>query len=101
MASEKLSVETNIKIILIYEKCIIQAIMVVKKVSFTLSTAAKNFLRVCVLCHQPKASMPKPCPIPQAIQDKVDEGKKGDALDLVNKEPKALDEKYIGCYLFP
>jgi len=37
----------------------------------------------------------------QAIQDKIDEGKKGEALDLVNKELKALDEKYIGCYLFP
>jgi len=37
----------------------------------------------------------------QAIQDKIDEGKKEEALDLVNKELKALDEKYIGCYLFP
>ena len=37
----------------------------------------------------------------QAIQDKIDEGKKGEALDLVNKELKALNEKYIGCYLFP
>ena len=37
----------------------------------------------------------------QAIQNKIDEGKKEEALDLVNKELKALDEKYIGCYLFP
>lgn len=37
----------------------------------------------------------------QAIQDKIDKGKKDDALDLVNKELKALDEKYSGCYLFP
>jgi hypothetical protein len=36
----------------------------------------------------------------QAIQEKIDQGKKEEALDLVNQELKALDEKYSGCYLF-
>ncbi len=37
----------------------------------------------------------------QSIQDKIDEGRKREALDFVNKELKTLNEKYVGCYLFP
>ena len=36
----------------------------------------------------------------QTIQEKIDQGKKEEALDLVHQELKALDDKYSGCYLF-
>ena len=36
----------------------------------------------------------------QAIQDKIDEGEKEEALDLVKKKLKALDKQYVGYYFF-
>ena len=37
----------------------------------------------------------------EEIQDKIAEGRKDDALELINQELAALDKKYTGCYLFP